>query len=232
MANTRVLLVEDDSRLAELVAEYLSAAGLDVRIEANGARAVDRILAERPDLVVLDVMLPGEDGLSICRRIRPAFTGAVLMLTARGEEFDQVLGLEMGADDYVAKPVSPRLLLARIKALLRRGALPDDTDRVVDGDVIVDRGAREVRVGGELVDLTTAEFDLLWTLIQHAGRPVERQDLLQDLRGIDYDGLDRSMDVRVSQLRRKLFTDLGRRSRIKTVRGVGYQYVKLADAER
>ena len=221
----RLMLVEDDVRLASLISEYLENSGHEVAIEHRGDRAVDRILAEAPDLVVLDLMLPGEDGLSICRRVRPKFSGPILMLTARGEEIDQVLGLEMGADDYVAKPVSPRLLLARIKALLRRGGPAQDGDRIVCGTLVIDRASREARIGGELVGLTSAEFDLLWALAGKAGQPVSREVLLKELRGIDWDGIDRSMDVRVSQLRRKLAADPDHEGRIKTVRGVGYQFV-------
>ncbi len=220
----KLMLVEDDERLASLVSEYLTQNGHEVSIEGRGDRAVDRILAERPDLVVLDVMLPGEDGLSICRRVRPRFPNPILMLTARGEELDQLLGLELGADDYVAKPVSPRLLLARIKALLRRGAMTE-SDRVIIGSLVVDRAAREARVADVLVDLTSAEFDLLWALSQKPGHPFTREALLLDLRGIEWDGIDRSMDVRVSQLRRKLASFEGHAGRIKTVRGVGYQLV-------
>lgn len=221
----RLMLVEDDVRLASLIGEYLSNNGHEVAVEHRGDRAVDRILGERPDLVVLDLMLPGEDGLSICRRVRPKFGGPILMLTARGEEIDQVLGLELGADDYVAKPVSPRLLLARIKALLRRGGQEQDSARIVAGTLVIDRAAREARIGGELVGLTSAEFDLLWALAGKAGQPVSRESLLKELRGIDWDGIDRSMDVRVSQLRRKLAADPDHADRIKTVRGVGYQFV-------
>jgi two-component system response regulator RstA len=221
----RLMLVEDDVRLASLISEYLENNGHQVVVEHRGDRAVDRILAEVPDLVVLDLMLPGEDGLSICRRVRPRFAGPILMLTARGEEIDQVLGLEMGADDYVAKPVSPRLLLARIKALMRRGGPEQESDRIVCGTLVIDRASREARIGEELVGLTSAEFDLLWALAGKAGLPVSREVLLKELRGIDWDGIDRSMDVRVSQLRRKLAADPGHLDRIKTVRGVGYQFV-------
>ena len=226
MDRAHILLVEDDIRLAELVSEYLTHHGLHVRHEPDGARAEARILEEQPDLVILDVMLPGVDGLTVCRRVRPRYDGAILMLTARGDEVDQVLGLELGADDYVAKPASPRLLLARVHALLRRRAPSSPRGkRLTCGDLVADRAARSVRLAGEPLDLTTAEFDLLWALMRRAGEPVTRQELFRELRGIDYDGYDRAMDVRVSQLRRKLFTDAGRPSRIKTVRGVGYQLV-------
>ena len=220
----KLLLVEDDERLASLVSEYLRNNGHEVDVEGRGDTAVERILTERPDLVVLDLMLPGEDGLSVCRKVRPHFNNPILMLTARGEEFDQVLGLEMGADDYVAKPVSPRLLLARIKALLRRGAT-NDGDQVTCGSLVVDRAARSATVGGAAFELTSAEFDLLWALARRPGEPISREDLLKELRGIAWDGVDRSMDVRVSQLRRKLGQFEEHKDRIVTVRGVGYQFV-------
>ncbi len=229
MSEGEILLVEDDARLASLIVEYLQHSGYTVAHEDRGDRAVDRELAEQPDLVVLDLMLPGEDGLSICRRLRPQWSGPILMLTAMGDEVDQVLGLEMGADDYVAKPVSPRLLLARIRALMRRKQpVKEDVSRVVVGSLVVDLGSREARIGEQIVDLTSAEFDLLWILAGKAGKPVSREDLVKELRGIAYDGLDRSIDVRVSQLRRKLAADPRHADRIKTVRGVGYQFVPEA----
>jgi len=221
----RILIIEDDERLGRLTAEYLRKNGLEVGVERDGLRGRERILAECPDLVVLDVMLPGEDGLSVCRAVRPSYAGPILMLTARGEELDQVLGLELGADDYVVKPVSPRLLLARIKALLRRPvAEPDRPGGEVEaGGVRVDPSLREASIQGQVLDLTTAEFDLLWALAARAGQPVTRDDLFQELRGIEYDGVDRSMDVRVSQLRRKLEAAGAHAGLIKTVRGTGYQ---------
>lgn len=230
MAEARLLLVEDDERLATLTAEYLTQSGFEVGVETRGDRAVDRIQSEDPDLVVLDLMLPGEDGLSICRRLRPAWAGPILMLTARGDEIDQVLGLEMGVDDYVAKPVSPRLLLARIRALLRRkrSAGPEEVERVVVGSLVVDRTTREARIDNVPMEMTSSEFDLLWLLASHAGKPLSRDELVKVLRGIDYDGIDRSVDVRVSQLRRKLAQDPRHTDRIKTVRGVGYQFAPEA----
>lgn len=224
---TRVLFVEDDQRLAKLMAEYLEHNGLEVNIERDGSRAAARILESKPDLVILDVMLPGEDGLSICRRVRPDYHGPILMLTARGDEIDQVVGLEVGADDYVPKPTTPRLLLARIRALLRRGRPAEGSTRHEVGDLVIDRSSREVCIGGKPIELTTAEFDLLWHLAENAGRPVPRDELFQSLRGIEYDGLDRSMDVRISKLREKL----GSCSvQIKTVRGVGY-LLSISSAE-
>ena len=223
----QILIVEDDVRLAELVSEFLEDNGFVVAVESNGSRAIERILDENPDLVVLDVMLPGDDGFEVCRRVRPTYRGPILMLTARGDEIDQVVGLELGADDYVAKPASPRVLLARIKALLRRGAqLDGKVDRLRFDDIVIDQSQRMLTVGGEEVELTSAEFDLLWLLACSAGRVLSRQFILDSLRGIDYDGIDRSIDVRISKLRQKLSDDPKKPARIKTIRGVGYLFVK------
>ncbi len=223
-SSSRILIVEDDVRLAELVGEYLRAAGYQVRLQHDGAGAPEIILEWEPDLVLLDLMLPGQDGLSICRQVRPHFSGSILMLTSLEDEVEQVVGLEMGADDYVPKPASPRLLLARIRALLRRSSLHQNENRVVLGDLIVDRSRFAAHLNQEPLDLTTAEFDLLWLLASNAGIVMSRDDLLKGLRGIEYDGLDRSIDVRISKLRQKLGDDPQNPRRIKTVRGVGYLF--------
>ena len=230
--NTRILLVEDDERLAELTAEYLSKNDFQVSIEPRGDTAEARILSEQPDLVMLDVMLPGKDGFEVCRAVRPKYRGVILMLTARDEDFDQILGLEMGADDYIAKPVQPRVLLARIKALLRR--LPSGSendaasasDKMAFGQFKISQSTRTASLNGDTIDLTTAEFDLLWLLACHAGNVLSRDDLLQELRGIGFDGLDRSIDARISRLRKKLNDDPENPTRIKTVRGKGYLFSK------
>lgn len=218
----RVLLVEDDARLAELLATYLDRNGFEVSREANGTRAAVRIVEEQPDAVILDLGLEGEDGLVVCRRVREAYPGAILVFTARGDEVDQVVGLEVGADDYVPKPASPRLLLARLRALLRRGAPAPAGHRVVVGELAIDLARREVTLGDCAVELTTAEFDLLWVLARHAGRVLSRQELMRACRGIDYDGLDRSLDVRIAKLRQRLDDTEPPHRWVKTVRGVGY----------
>lgn len=231
---TRILLVEDDTRLAELTAEYLRKNDLEVGIEGHGDNAAARILSERPDLVILDVMLPGKDGFEVCRAVRSHYAGVILMLTARDEDFDQIFGLELGADDYIAKPVQPRLLLARIKALLRRapgaaGTAATEESGLAEmafGNFHISQATRTTRLGADAIDLTTAEFDLLWLLARHAGNILSRDDLLQELRGIGFDGLDRSIDARISRLRRKLGDDPENPTRIKTVRGKGYLFSK------
>ena len=235
--STQILIVEDDERLAELTREYLSNNGLSVSVEQNGAVAVERIKAEQPDLVILDLMLPGEDGLGVCRLVRSEYSGPIIMLTARTDELDQVVGLEVGADDYISKPVTPRLLLARISAMLRRSSklkaasdtigLQEPTDaRHHFGSLIIDNSMREAWLGDEDIDLTSAEFDLLWLLASNAGRVLSREEIFSALRGISYNGQDRSIDVRVSRIRPKISDDPEHPRRIKTVRSRGYLFVK------
>ena len=240
----RILVVEDDPKLGALVKEYLEQNGLDVAIEPQGDRAPARILdrSEPPDLVILDLMLPGLDGLSICKEVRPTYAGAILMLTARGDEVDEVVGLELGADDYLAKPVSPRLLLARINSLLRRtststgGEHPGATSSRGEpssaqvGPLVVDNASRAVTLDGSPVELTTAEFDLLWYLCLRPGEVLSRERIYRELRGIEYDGLDRSIDLRVARLRRKLGDDGKQPMLIKSVRGTGYLLVSPAES--
>ena len=229
--NARILLVEDDERLAELTAEYLRKNEFTVDIEPRGDVAEKRIVEMQPDLVVLDIMLPGQDGFAVCRAVRPHYDGVILILTARDEDIDQILGLELGADDYIAKPVQPRVLLARIKALLRRAGpsgseVAGENETLTFGSFRISQQTRTAQLGGETIDLTTAEFDLLWLLALHAGNILSRDDLLQQLRGIGFDGLDRSIDARISRLRRKLHDDPDNPTRIKTVRGKGYLFSK------
>ena len=234
----RILLVEDDERLAALSRDYLENNGIHVGVIGDGKEAISSIIQQQPDLVVLDLMLPSADGLEVCRAVRENYHNPILMLTARTDDVDQVLGLEMGADDYVAKPVRPRVLLARIRALLRRYELnketheesvqeePKQQDRLVFGGLVIDNGAREVKLNDQTVDLTSAEYDLLWLLSSNAGRILTREEIFERLRGIEYDGQDRSIDVRVSRIRPKVGDDPMNPKRIKTVRSKGYLFVK------
>lgn len=229
----QVLIVEDDQRLAELTREYLESHGLRVAIEGNGAVAAARIIEEQPDLVILDLMLPGEDGLSICAKVREHFDGPILMLTARTDDTDQIQGLDLGADDYVCKPVRPRLLLARVQALLRRSEpaqvdTPAAPRRLQFGPLIVDNALREAWLQGAGIELTSAEFDLLWLLVANAGRILSREEIFTALRGIGYDGQDRSIDVRISRIRPKIGDDPDHPRLIKTVRSKGYLFVSEA----
>lgn len=226
----RILVVEDDLKLASLVQEFLEQNGFSVEVEARGDHAPERILRDRPELVILDLMLPGLDGLSICKQVRPRYQGAILMLTARGDEVDEVVGLELGADDYMAKPVRPRLLLARVNTLLRRTQQPlsehseAPAGRVELGSMVIDANSRTLRIDDQAVELTTAEFDLLWLLASNAGQVLTRERIYADLRGIEYDGVDRSIDLRIARLRRKIGDDAKQPQRIKSVRGVGYLF--------
>nr|WP_189664466.1 MULTISPECIES: response regulator [Pseudomonas] len=226
------MIVEDDQRLAELTREYLESNGLRVAIEGNGAVAAQRIISEQPDLVILDLMLPGEDGLSICRKVREQYDGPILILTARSDDTDQIQGLDLGADDYVCKPVRPRLLLARIQALLRRSepepSVPQKQRRLEFGPLVVDNALREAWLQGNGIELTSAEFDLLWLLVSNAGRILSREEIFTALRGIGYDGQDRSIDVRISRIRPKIGDDPEHPRLIKTIRSKGYLFVPEA----
>jgi DNA-binding response OmpR family regulator len=225
-----ILIIDDDVELCELVIEYLEDEGFSVDSAHDGVNGVERCLTNHPDLVILDVMLPGLGGFAVLGKIREATKTPVIMLTARGEEVDRIVGLEMGADDYLPKPFNPRELVARIRAILRRSA--ETTDRGADptvigaGDLEMDMGARRVRCSAGEVELTGAEFAVLETLVRAAGTVVSRDELSRRALGRRASAFDRSLDVHLSNLRRKLGPIPGVGDRIKTVRGVGYLYVK------
>ena len=227
-ANTSVLVVEDESSIASFVALYLKNAGYVVRTVANGSDALTHVAAESPSLIVLDLMLPDIDGIEVCRRIRKSSDVPILMLTARDEDVDKIIGLEVGADDYLTKPFNPRELVARVKSILRRAA-PERRElesKVLNhGDLSVDAGRREVRVGEEEIQLAPKEFDLLWELLDHRGLVLTRDQLLERVWGYTFAGDTRTVDVHVRQLRRKL----GDASPIVTVWGVGYKVSPARD---
>jgi DNA-binding response OmpR family regulator len=233
-SNKKILLVEDDVRLSDLVKSYLEKQGYDVLTEYRGDDATDRIMKVSPDMVILDLMLPGKDGLSICRDVRTKYSGPILILTAKEDDMDQVAGLELGADDYVKKPVEPRVLLARIRALFRRTErLDDEADdknreksKLEFGSLIINHSSRDVSLSGKPIDLSTMEFDLLWFLASESGKVLDRDDLYQSVKGIEYDGIDRSMDVAISRLRKKLNDNPEKPFRIKTIWGSGYLFVE------
>lgn len=225
---SKILLVEDDRQLSEMIKDFLESEGLHVIQEFRGDRVEKTVEKHSPDLIILDLMLPGKDGFTICRDLRPEHTGPILMLTAKSTDFDQVLGLEIGADDYVIKPVEPRVLLARINALLRRGQLADQNKELSEisyGNLTINRNSRQVVLDGKEVELTSQEFDLLWLLASRAGEVQNRDYIYKAVVGRDYDGLDRSVDVRISRLRKKMLDSNDVPFRIKTIWGQGYLFV-------
>jgi len=229
----QVMLVEDDFELASLIEDFLTKYEFDVSIVDNGIDAIQRIIDEQPDLVILDIMLPGQTGMEVCRQVRSSYKGFILMQTALDDDIDQMMGLELGADDYVVKQVQPRLLLSRIRALLRRNDRDTDNPNLTSsnidsnnmniGRLAINISHRTVCLDNKTIDLSSAEFELLYLLAIKAGQVVSRDDIVQQIRGYEYDGLDRSIDRRVSRLRKKLLDDPIRPNLIKTVRGKGYQ---------
>ena len=219
-----IVLVEDDMALGQLIQERLQNEGFCVQHETNGTTARDLILKTKPTLVILDIMLPGLDGFEVCRTIRPLYNGLILILTALDDDLDQVEGLELGADDFVVKPVKPRVLLARIHALLRRtqSVAANTLPTIQLGSLVVNNSRREAVINNQSINLSTVEFDLLWYLVSHCGQIVSRQDIYQAIFHYDYDGLDRSIDVYISRLRQRLGDDPIAPHYIKTVRGIGY----------
>jgi two-component system response regulator CpxR len=226
----RVLIIDDDAELGTLLTEFLTREGFGVEVELEGRRGLHRALTGDADLVVLDVMLPGMDGFEILRQIRQKSRVPVLMLTARGEDVDRIVGLELGADDYVPKPFNPRELAARIRAIFRRTeAQPEPgRGRLEINGVSLDPGSRQVSVDGRRVELTTLEFDILDLLMRSAGRVLSRDALMEAIYNRKSTPFERSIDMHISHLRRKLEQD---RTLIKTVRGVGYQFCRTPDEE-
>lgn len=235
----KIILVEDDTKLSSLIQLYLSQHGFEVDVIADGESAVDLILEVSPEIVILDLMLPGKDGLTICREIRSRYKGKILFLTASEDDMDHVAGVELGADDFIIKPIKPRVLLARIRMLLRRSehsdedvqdssdnsSMPRLTKELVFGQLNISHSKRSVGLEGESVQLTTGEFDLLWLLASHAEQILSRDFIYKELRGIEYDGMDRAMDTKVANLRKKLGDNASLSTRIITVRGQGYLFV-------
>lgn len=230
----RVLIVDDDPDLCDLLSEYLAANGLTVAAAGDGAAMRQAMARQMPDVVVLDLMLPGEDGLSLTRELRARSGVGILMLSARGEEMDRVIGLEVGADDYVAKPFSPRELLARVRALLRRTraattaatpvAIPE---RYCFGPFALDIAAHRLLRDGLEVHITTAEFELLRVFVERPNRVLNRDDIIDLLKGYDRDPFDRTVDIRVTRLRRRIEANPSHPTYIRTVRGEGYLFTPL-----
>ena len=217
-----ILVVEDEPSIASFVSMYLEKAGFAVRKAETGAGAIEQADAEAPSLVILDLMLPDLDGIDVCRRIRQRSDVPILMLTARDDDIDKIIGLEVGADDYLTKPFNPRELVARVKSVLRRATSDrriDEGDEIRHGDLLINSGRREVLVGDDEIQLAPKEFDLLWELLDHRGIVLTRDQLLERVWGYTFAGDTRTVDVHVRQIRRKL----GDASPIVTVWGVGYK---------
>jgi DNA-binding response OmpR family regulator len=229
--NESILVVEDEASIASFVALYLKNAGYAVKTAATGGEALAHMAANAPSLIVLDLMLPDVDGIDVCRRIRKSSDVPILMLTARDEDVDKIIGLEVGADDYLTKPFNPRELVARVKSILRRSA-PErrhlESAVLTHGELSVDAGRREVHVGDHEIQLAPKEFDLLWELLDHRGLVLTRDQLLERVWGYTFAGDTRTVDVHVRQIRRKL----GDASPIVTVWGVGYKVAPAKDAVR
>lgn len=224
-----LLLIDDDVELCQMLTEYLTGEGFAVTSVHDGVKALERLNAGGFDAVILDVMLPGMNGFDVLREFRQSAQTPVLMLTARGEDVDTVVGLELGADDYLPKPCNPRVLVARVRALLRRSGGERSTAVVEVGDVVLDTAARRVTVGGEEVVLTAAQFALLEQLLRHAGTVVDKDALSRHALGRELLPFDRSIDMHVSHLRRKLGPLPDGGARIVTVRGAGYQYTRQSE---
>lgn len=231
---TRILFVEDDAELAELIGGYLRSFDFEVDVIGDGTLVVDSVRENAPALVLLDIMLPGKDGLSICRELREFYTGPVILLTSLNSDMNQVLGFEIGATDYVVKTTPPSVLIARIRAHLRQNvggtvSAPTTAKSAAPslnfGKLVIDEKNRSASYRDEPLHLSTADFDLLWEFASHAGEVLSRDHLLKKLRGIEYDGLDRSIDVAISRLRKKLGDDPNEPRKIKTIRHRGYLFV-------
>jgi len=220
-----ILIVEDEEQIVRVVRAYLEQAGYEVLVARNGPEGLMRVRQQRPDLVVLDLMLPGMDGLDVCRAIRRESSTPIIMLTARAEETDKLIGLEIGADDYMTKPFSPRELVARVRAVLRRVGGDEPAETLIRAaNVEIDLQAHTVLVQGQSVDLTPTEFDLLVAMARHPGRVLSRAQLLDATLGEVYEGYERTIDVHIKNLRRKIEPDPRAPRYIQTVYGVGYRF--------
>jgi DNA-binding response OmpR family regulator len=237
--SARILMIEDDARLAQMVSEYLGQSGIAVTHAGDGETGLEQLPLVQPELVILDLMMPGIDGLEVCRRIR-ALPGdlsrvPVIMLTAKGDPMDRIIGLEIGADDYLPKPFEPRELLARIRAVLRRRADPAgsvtsrSTPVLRFGSLEIDRDARTVLVAGQASELTSYQFDLLVAMAERAGRVLTRDQIMEAVRGRELEAFDRSIDVHIGRIRNAIEADSKDPKRILTVRGVGYVFAKQQD---
>ncbi|WP_154140934.1 response regulator transcription factor [Photobacterium damselae] len=224
-----LLIIEDDLKLQQMLADYFLTQGFTVQTHSDGNGAIKLIESSNPDIVLLDLMLPGNDGLTICRQVRGKYQGKLMMLTASNDDFDHVAALEIGADDYVVKPIKPRVLLARMRMLLRRAKIQPDTpvnlNVLTYGNLTLHKNRKLCEFSGQKICMTDSEFDLLWLLASSPDAPLSRDFLTKELRGIEYDGIDRTIDNKIVSLRKKLLDDSSTPQRIITVRGKGYLFV-------
>lgn len=223
-----ILIVEDDIDLQQWIVDYLTGKGFSCTCTENGKDAVKLISDMQPDVVLLDGALPGLDGFEVCKAVRAFYTGAIIMITARDEEIDEVLGLEVGADDYLIKPIRARALLTRIKKLLEKKEVVSSSKTLTFNNLVIDPDSQSVFLSGVDVKVTSKEFEVLWVLASHPGEIVTRDTLLKELRGYEFDGLDRSIDLRISRIRKKLEDRTDDPYRIKTIWAKGYLFVKDA----
>ena len=228
-ADKRVLLIDDDERLNALLTTYLGRFGFTIRAVTHPEQGLRALKSDPPDIVVLDVMLPDVDGFTLCRKIRESSRIPIVMLTARGDVTDRIVGLELGADDYLPKPFEPRELLARMQAILRRGTGIQTQERFHIGDLDVNWATRSAQIAGRDLGLTGAEFELLGLLVRNRGRVLSRDRIINETRGIDWEAFDRSIDVLISRLRQKLGDDPKHPAFIRTVRGTGYLFIGGGD---
>jgi len=235
---SKIVFVEDDQDVGELIAAYLGRHGMDVIVESRGDRAEAVINAIQPALVMLDIMLPGKDGMTLCRDLRASWSGPIVLLTSLDSDMNHILALEMGANDYILKTTPPAVLMARLRLHLRQAGNGNSSDEIAPtrsghkalrfGTLVIDPINRQVTLSDENIPLSTADFDLLWELATHAGQILNRDALLKNLRGVSYDGLDRSIDVAISRLRKKLNDSATEPYRIKTIRNKGYLFAPHA----
>lgn len=225
MAARKILVVDDETRLVDVLKAYLERDGYKVISAYDGKQALFQARREKPDLVILDLMLPEVDGLEVCRTLRKESDVPIIMLTARSEETDKLIGLELGADDYVTKPFSPREVVARVRAVLRRSLATKDSgeESIAIGDLVVDQARHEVRRGSESIAITPTEFDLLWALASNRGRVLSRLQLMEKALGESYEGYERTIDAHIKNLRRKIEPDPSHPRYVHTVFGVGYK---------
>ncbi len=220
---SNIIIIDDDTNLTKLLYKYLKQSGYTPQVSNDASNLDELILSFKPDLIILDLVMPKANGLEVCVKLRRTFHEPIIMLTALNDDIDKVTGLEMGADVYLSKPIKPRLLLAHIRAQLRRNKYFTSNSVILNGGLSINQGAREVRKHGTRIELTTAEFDLLWVLAINKGEPVSREELYKKIYNLDFDGVDRSIDLRVSRLRKKLGNGESNKPYILTIRNSGYQ---------